>query len=56
MNQPKEYVAKDVSSYNESLKTATTKLCNQMLKEGFVYVGTIASIQQMSATLLFAKF
>ena len=59
MNQPKEYVAKRVSSdpsTSTTLEDATTKLCNEMLEKDFTYVGTVASIQQMSATLLFAKF
>lgn len=55
--QPKEYVCKRVSACNgETLEEATTKLCNEMLEKEFVYVGTIASIQQLSATLLFAKY
>lgn len=59
MNQPKEYVSKRVSSNpstNTTLEDAITKLCNEMLEKGFTYVGTIASIQQISATLLFVRF
>lgn len=57
MRQPKEYISKTVSAHNgETLDTATTKLCNEMLKEGYVFITSIAHIQQLSATLLFAKY
>lgn len=57
MTDVKEYKAKGVSTYccNTKLAEEVTKMCNDMLAKGFVYVDTIASIQEMSAVLLFAK-
>lgn len=55
--RPTEYVTKEVSAYGGTkLADLTAKLCNEMLEEGFIYVDTIASIQQVSAILLFAKY
>lgn len=51
----KEYKAETVTNYNGNLAENTTKLCNSMLQQGYVYVGTIASVEQLSAVLLFAK-
>lgn len=55
--QPKEYVVKTVSSdCKGKLDSKITESCNAMLKEGFVYVDTIANMQLMSVILLFAKY
>ena len=54
--KPKRYISKEVSAYNTKLEEAVTLMCNEMLEEGYIYVNSIASIQQMSAVLLFAKY
>ena len=57
--KPNRYISKEVSAStyaNIKLEEAVTLMCNEMLEEGYIYVDSIASIQQMSAVLLFAKY